>query len=377
LYVTTFNQDLHLKSTVQPFKDLRIDLMAFKTQDHTYQTNFKSIDGSDNIQSYNPVTSGDYSISYFTLATAFSKISGVNNTSPIFEKFEADRIIISQRLGKDNPNSTGLVTGGYADGYSANSQNVVVPAFLAAYTGRSASTSSLSQFPDIPVPNWQITYNGLSHIKPFSDVFESLDITSGYRSSYNVSGYTTLLQYQALNGAVSSRDANNDFLPYYQFSTVTIFEQFVPLIGFNARFKNSMTATLEYRQSRSLSLSVLNSQLAQQNQNVLVFGWGYHAKNFRWPFGWFSGRKQNNDVNFKIDFSLQDNKTLIYQADVAQAQISSGAQNITVRPTIDYVINQRFNLSLFYDSNITRPYTSQTFNTAFTNFGINLKLLLK
>lgn len=377
LYVTTFNQDLHLKSTVQPFKDLRIDLMAFKTQDHTYQTNFKSIDGSDNIQSYNPVTSGDYSISYFTLATAFSKISGVNNTSPIFEKFEADRIIISQRLGKDNPNSTGLVTGGYADGYSANSQNVVVPAFLAAYTGRSASTSSLSQFPDIPVPNWQITYNGLSHIKPFSDVFESLDITSGYRSSYNVSGYTTLLQYQALNGAVSSRDANNDFLPYYQFSTVTIFEQFVPLIGFNARFKNSMTATLEYRQSRSLSLSVLNSQLAQQNQNVLVFGWGYHAKNFRWPFGWFSGRKQNNDVNFKIDFSLQDNKTLIYQADVAQAQISSGAQNITVRPTIDYVINQRFNLSLFYDSNITRPYTSQTFNTAFTNFGINLKLLLQ
>ena len=70
----------------------------------------------------------------FTLATAFSKISGVNNTSPIFEKFETDRLIISQRLGKDNPNSTGLVTGGYADGYSANSQNVVVPAFLAAFS---------------------------------------------------------------------------------------------------------------------------------------------------------------------------------------------------------------------------------------------------
>ncbi|WP_449406738.1 T9SS outer membrane translocon Sov/SprA [Mucilaginibacter frigoritolerans] len=377
LYVRTYNYDLHLKSTVQPFKYLRIDLMAFKTQDHTYQTNFKSIDGSTNIESYNPVTTGDYSVSYFTLATAFSKISGVNNTSPIFEKFMADRVIISQRLGQQNPNSDGLAAGGYADGYSANSQNVVVPAFLAAYTGKSASTSSLNQFPNVPIPNWQITYNGLSHIPFFSNIFESLDVTNGYRSSYNVSGYTTLLQYQATNGAVSSRDANNDFLPYYQFSTVTIFEQFVPLIGFNARFKNSMTATLEYRQSRSLSLSVLNSQLAQQNQNVLVFGWGYHTKSFRWPFGWFSGTKQNNDVNFKIDFSLQDTKTLIYQADVQQAQVSSGAQNITVRPTIDYVINQRFNLSLFYDSNITRPYTSQTFNTAFTNFGINLKLILQ
>ncbi|MDB5140639.1 MAG: cell surface protein SprA [Mucilaginibacter sp.] len=377
LYVTTVNEDLHLKSTIEPIKGLRIELSAFKIQDHTYQTNFKSVDGSNNIQSYNPVTTGDYSISYLTIGTAFSKISGINNTSPTYQKFMDDRLIISQRQGKLNPNSGGLVVGGYADGYSANSQNVVIPAFLAAYTGKNATSSNLSQFPNIPIPNWQLTYNGLSHISFFSDIFDSFDVTHGYRSSYNVGGYTTLLQYQAANGAVSSRDANNDFLPLYQFSSITILEQFVPLVGFNARFKNSMTATLEYRQSRSLNLSVLNSQLAQQNQSVLVFGWGYHSKSFRFPFGWFSATKQNNDVNFKIDFSLQDNKTLIYQADQLAAQVSSGAQNITVRPTVDYVINQRFNLSLFYDSNITRPYTSQTFNTAFTNFGINMKLLLQ
>ncbi len=377
LYVNTFNEELRLKSTIEPIKDLKIQLSAFKTQDHTYQTNFKSIDGSNDIQSYNPVTSGDYAISYMTLATAFSKISGADNTSAAFQKFEDDRTIISQRLGALNPNSSGPPTNGYADGYGPNSQNVLVPAFLAAYSGKNPTSSNLSQFPNIPIPNWQITYNGLSKIPFFSDMFESFDITHGYQSSYNVSGYSTLLQYQATNGAVSSRDANNDFLPLYQFSSVTIFEQFVPLLGVNARFKNAMTASIEYRQSRSLSLSVLNSQLSQENQNVLVLGWGYHDKDFKWPFGWFSGRKQKNDVNFKIDFSLQDTKTLIYQADVAEAQVSSGAQNITVRPSIDYVINQRFNLDLFYDSNITRPYTSQTFNTAFTNFGINLKLLLQ
>ncbi len=376
LYVTTLNEDLHLKSTLEPIKGLRIELSAFKTQDHTYQTNFKSLDGSNDIQSYNPVTTGDYSVSILTIATAFKKAGGVDNSSPTFQKFLSDRIVISQRLGQANPNSVGYTSDGFKDGYGPNSQNVLIPAFLAAYTGRSAQSSSLGQFPSTPIPNWQITYNGLSKIPLFSDVFDSFDVSHGYRSSYNVTGYTSLLQYQAGNGAVSSRDANNDFLPFYQFSSVTIFEQFVPLIGFNARFKNSMTATLEYRQSRSLSLSVLNSQLTQQDQNVLVLGWGYRTKNFRFPFGWFSG-KANNDVNFKLDFSLQDNKTLIYQADVQAAQVSSGAQNITVRPTIDYVINQRFNLSLFYDSNLTRPYTSQTFNTAFTNFGINMKLLLQ
>jgi cell surface protein SprA len=376
LYVTTLNENLSLKSTIEPVKGLRIELSALKTQDHTYQTTFKSLDGSNNVESYNPITTGDYSISYLTLATAFSKINGVDNTSPTFQKFIDDRAIISKRLGAQNPNS-GAPINGYADGYSPNSQNVIVPAFLAAYTGKNPASSNLSQFPSIPIPNWQITYNGLSQFPFFSEFFDSFDIKHGYRSSYNVSGYTSLLQYQVAGGAVSSRDANNDFLPLYQFSSVTIFEQFVPLFGFDARFKNSMTANFEYRQSRSLSLSVLNSQLAQQNEDVIVLGWGYHAKNFVFPFGLFSGTTRKNDVNFKIDFSLRDNKTLIFQADVPAAQVSSGAQNITVRPSVDWVINTRFNLNLFYDSNITRPYTSQTFNTAFTNFGINLKLLLQ
>jgi cell surface protein SprA len=241
-----------------------------------------------------------------------------------------------------------------------------------------AGSVSLNQFPTTPIPNWQITYKGLSKFPLFNELFESLDINHGYRSSFNVNGYTTLLQYQELNGAVASRDINNDFLPFYQFSQVTIFEQFVPLFGLDMRFKNNMTANFEYRKTRSLSLSLLNSQLAQQNEDIAVFGFGYRPKNFRMPFGLFgTSGKQNNDVTFKLDVALRDNKTLIYRADVDAAEISSGAQNITLRPSMDYVINQRFNLNLFYDSNITRPYTSQTFNTAFTQFGINLKLFLQ
>ena len=108
-----------------------------------------------------------------------------------------------------------------------------------------------------------------------------------------------------------------------------------------------MTANLEYRQSRALNLSLSNSQLAQQNENNIVFGLGYKTRNFRFPFGLFNGRTLNNDLTFKVDFSLRENKTLVYQADVPGAQISSGAQNITYRPQIDYVINQLFNLSLF------------------------------
>ena len=377
LYVQSVSEDLHLKASVEPISDLRIQLTAFKTQDHTYQTNFKYLSTRNSFENLAPVTTGDYSISYLSLATAFSKEKGVNNTSAPFQKFLDNRAEISKRLGRSNPNSTALSASGFADGYGPNSQNVLVPAFLAAYTGKDVSNASLSQFPNIPIPNWQITYSGLGRMALFQEFFDSFDIRHGYQSAYTVTGYNTLLQYQETGGAASARDVNNDFLPRYQFSQITILEQFVPLVGIDVRFKNNVTANFEYRQSRALSLSLLNSQLTQQNENVVTFGFGYKTKNFRFPFGMFDNLILKNDLNFKLDFALRDNKTLIYQADVTAAQISSGAQNITYRPSIDYTISDRFILNLFYDSNLTKPFTSQAFNTSFTNFGFNLKLLLQ
>jgi cell surface protein SprA len=376
LYVTTHTEDYHLKATIELFKDFRIELTAFKTQDQTYQSNFKYLGTTNSFTNLSPITSGDYSVSYLSIATAFSKEKGIDNVSAPFEKFLSYRLTISQRLGRQNLNS--VSTGnGYADGYGPNSQNVLVPAFLAAYSGKNPLNSSLSQFPAIPIPNWQLSYNGLSKVPFFSDLFDSFNLRHGYNSSYTVSGYSTLLQYQEANGASSSRDANGDFLPFYQFSAITIMEQFVPLLGVDIRFRNSITTSFEYRQSRILSLSLLNSQLTQQNEQDIVIGFGYKTKDFRFPFGLFNNVILKNDLNFKIDFALRNNKTLIYQADVQAAQVSSGAQNITYRPSIDYALNQRFNMSLFYDSNLTRPFTSQSFNTAFTNFGVNLKLLLQ
>lgn len=377
LYVKTYNQDMHFNSTLEPIPGLRILLTAFRTQDHTYQTSFKFLDQTNSFQNLSPVTTGDYSISYFTLGTAFSKTSGINNTSQVYQNFQSDLSIISQRLGKTNPNSTGAVTNGYADGYGPNSQNVQVPAFLAAYTGKDPSKSSLSQFPEIPIPNWTVSYDGLSKIPIFKDLFESVDLKTAYTSTYNVGGYTTLLQYTEANGDVSSRDVNNDFLPLYQFSQVTIFETFNPLLGIDVRFKNNITANASFIQSRALSLSLLNSQLAQQSEDDIAFGFGYKTKNFRFPFGMFSGLLLKNDLTFNLTFELRNNKVLIYQPGVAAAQISSGAENITYRPSIDYALNKNFSMSLFYDSNITRPYTSQSFNTSFTTFGVNMKLLLQ
>ncbi len=375
LYITTYKEDLNFRGLLEPIRDLRIELTSLRSQSFNYSTNFKFLPSANEFENLSPVTTGDYSISYFSLRTAFSRDNKSNHSSPLFRQFEANRAIISRRLGAQNPNSRGT-SGGYADGYNKNSQDVLIASFLAAFTGKDPNSVSLGRFPKIPIPNWRLTYNGLTKYNFFNEIFTSIDFNHTYRSTYSVNGFNSLVRYQEANGGVSVKDANGNFLPFYQFSQITLFEQFMPLIGIDVRLKNNMTINLEYQKSRALSFSLSNSQLAQQKVDGAVFGMGYRTTRFRFPFGLFKGLKMDNDMNFKLDFALSDRKIVIYRADVVDADVSSGAQNITIRPSVDYVLNQRFTLRLFYDGNITRPYTSQTFNTSFSNFGVNLRFTL-
>ncbi|MES2828199.1 MAG: cell surface protein SprA [Bacteroidota bacterium] len=374
LYINTLREDLSLTSLLEPIRDLSITLTANKNRTLNFSSNFRYESDMQNFQNLSPFTTGDYSVSFITLGTAFSEKSG-STISKLYSQFMANRQIVSQRLGATNPNSNGT-TGGFADGYDKSAQDVLVSAFLAAYTGKDASSIALGKFPKIPLPNWRLNYKGLTRIAYLGDKFSSIDIKHSYRSVYSVNGFNSLIRYQETNGASSIRDVNNNFLPTYQYSQVTIAEQFSPLIGVDTRLKNNMTANFEIGRSRLMGLSLSNSQLAQLSENNMVFGIGYRTNKFRFPFGLFSQLKMENNMDFKLDVALRDNKTVIYRADIAEAEVSSGAKNITLRPTVDYVLNQRFNIRLFYDSNITKPYTSQTFNTSFSNFGFSLRITL-
>ena len=374
LYINTLREDLSLTGVMEPFRDFRITLTANKNRTMNYSTNFRYDNTNQAFRNLSPNTTGDYSISVITIGTAFSEKQG-STISKLFNQFMANRSIISQRLGARNTNSAG-VAGGYADGYNKNAQDVVISAFMAAYTGKDASSVSLNSFPKIPLPNWRLNYGGLARAGFLEENFKSIDIRHAYRSVYSVNGFNTLLRYQENDGYVSSRDDNQNFLPFYQYAQVTIAEQFSPLIGIDTRLKNNLTANFEMGRTRLLGLSLANSQLAQLSENNMVFGIGYRTTKFRFPFGLFKELKMDNNMDFKLDFAIRDNKTVIYRADVLEAEVSSGAKNVTYRPTVDYVLNQRFNIKLFYDANLTKPYTSQTYNTSFSNFGFSLRITL-
>ncbi|SMO62099.1 T9SS outer membrane translocon Sov/SprA [Solitalea koreensis] len=377
-YIKSSKEDLNYRAIVEPIKDFRIELSGTRGFMRNDQSNFRFDDITNTFTDFSPVTTGLFNISTIALNTAFDNESGLNNVSKTFIKFQENRIHIAQRLAKENPNSSGpLDADGYPDGYGKAQQEVIVNAFLSAYLGKDPDKASLKQFPSIPLPNWRITYNGLSRLELLKEIFSSISLNHSYRSLYTIANYNSLLKYmEDALGKVQTRDVSNNFLPKYQVGVFSLSEDFLPLIGLDFRFRNNMTANLEWRKSRLLSYSTNNSQMAQLKDRQIVFGFGYRTTKFKLPFRVGNTTSLNNDLNFKLDFALRGNKTVIYRTDDPVAQIAGGTSTLSLRPSIDYVMNQRLNFKVYFDRNVTKPETSNTYQTSFSNFGVGLRFTL-
>ena len=95
---------------------------------------------------------------------------------PLFNDFESFRSQVKARLDTLNP----------AGEYTLNSQEVVIPAFIAAYTGESPETVGISPFPKLPIPNWSLNYRGLSKLEGLSNIFSTFILSHSDSSRYDV-----------------------------------------------------------------------------------------------------------------------------------------------------------------------------------------------
>ena len=90
----------------------------------------------------------------------------------------------------------------YKFGYGRAQQDVLIPAFLAAYTKKDANSIELANdytkilFKEMPRPNWNVTYDGLAKLPMFSDMFSRFSISHGYQSSLTVNSFKTSNDYE-------------------------------------------------------------------------------------------------------------------------------------------------------------------------------------
>jgi cell surface protein SprA len=387
-------ENFNIKGTFEPFRGFRIELTGTRSYTEFNSEYFHFSDTVPTNGGYyfdNHVVNGGFSISVITLGSAFEKIKADDDyRSASYDKFKLYRQTISHRLHNKKVRQSGQtymssiqqeVEPGYADGFGPTSPQVLIPAFLAAYTGKDPETTSLDDFPGILsiLPNWAVTFDGLPKIDIFGRYLKSATLRHSYKSIYSINSYSTNFLYDEdeIDGFGYVRDAEYNFVPELQMNSVSIREDFNPLFGFDGTWANDLLTRFEYRKSRILALSMANNQLTESHDNELIIGAGYRFNAVPLKIG---EKAYKSDLNLRFDLSVRDNKTIVrYLAETENNendQITMGERVFKIEFTADYLLSPRFNLRFFYDHTLNKPHTSLSFERADTNIGFSLRFTL-
>jgi cell surface protein SprA len=280
---------------------------------------------------------------------------------------------------------------GYYTGYGRYAQDVVIPAFLAAYTGKDPTKISLIRNDNpklnsnpfsslLPKPNWTITYNGLSKLPGLDKIFTNVTIRHGYHSTLSMNSFNTALLFTdpfhtGFPQFIDTTSGVKRFVPYFLVPNVTIEERFDPLIEVDMTFTNQLSTRIEFKKSRTLSLSLVDYQLAENRSTEITFGFNWRKKGMPLIKHFFK-MKLDNDVTFRMDFSLRDDATANSKLDQQTSFGTAGQKVIRIAPSIDYILNKRVSLKLYYEQNKNIPKISNAFPITNTRAGVQVRISL-
>ena len=384
---STASEDLQIKMTIEPFRDIKIDANASWTKS-----------GNNRIQyMYAGMPStrgGSFNMTTISIGSAFERHSSGNNyRSRSFDRFIGNLPIIRDRIeaqyeGAYYPQRSTMAGQPYDPsngGVDMYSSDVLIPAFLAAYTGRDAKKASIDLFPNVLsiLPNWSFTYSGLSKLPFFKKYFKSFNLTHAYKSVYAVGSFNTFNSYmEYMNGRGFIEDVTSgNPIPSTMFniSSVSINESFSPLCGVNMTFLNDVSARLEYRKTRVLTLSTTAVQVVETTSDDITAGASYKINGVK-LFGAQPGTGRNkvsNDLNMNLDFSLRNQNALCRNLREETTQATSGNRAIKLSFSADYTYSRMLTLNFYYDFQSNFPLVStSSYPTSTHDAGMTLKFTL-
>jgi cell surface protein SprA len=386
-YIKKHSSNISGRISAEPIRSLRIDISFLRNYSNIGQEYWRYDSVGHEYKSYSHSETGQFSISYLTWGTAFVKDDPKTYENANFENFKEYLLVIANRLAAQNGNWLSnpiyvkdSITGiSYPDGYTSTQRDVMLYAFLAAYSGKDAATIPLTPFPKFPMPNWRITFNGLTKIDFFNRYFKTITMSHSYRSTYSLSGFNSNILYREdEDGFAYIRDELKvNYLPKYDFNIVVISEQFSPLINLDMTWENSLITKLSWRKTRNLSLSFANNQMTEVTSNELIIGTGYRFKQV--PLSLNLGgntRTFRSDINIKLDLSIRQNKTVLRKLIENVDQISAGQKIISINFSADYQFTRMLTFRAFYDQVINNPFVSNQYPNSNTNAGISLRFTL-
>lgn len=374
-HTITHTQNVNGRVTLEPIKDLQINLTMDRKFNDNDNSFFRYNDTLANPawEYQNRVNKGSLNFTTITWKTSWTKLDSLYLDN-VFNDMRAFRTVVSSQLGQEA--GTSLESNGYYDGFGANQQDVIVGSFLAAYTGR-GTNSFFDVFKAIPLPNWDIRYDGLSKFKFMKDYVQNFTLKHAYRSTVSVSNFQTNLAAFDEFG-VQQRDVSDNLIAANQITNITITEQFAPFLGLDATWiigKNGLITSFEYKRDRSLALNVPNMQITEMRGAEWVIGAGYKFSKVKLPFN-FMGERPESDLNLRFDLSIRNNITVSRNIIEDTNQPTSGQSMYSVKFRADYNIGPNLNVAYYFDRVVNTPVLSNAYPTANTATGISLRFNL-
>ena len=382
-----FNAEVQL----EPIAGLKITLNGNRTDNRTDQIQFMYA---------NPTImyGGSYTKTHIALATAMQTVKAADNYHNVtFDKFLENIPIIAERLQQRYMGTTypvvGFFEGTAMAGNTYNPENgvvntsssdVMIPAFLAAYSGKDASKIDLNPFPGLKaiLPNWRVTYDGLMRIPFFKKMFKSFSLNHAYQCVYNVGSFNSFSDWVTIgNGLGFTQDVlTGGAIPSspYNISSVSLTEKFAPLIGFTATFFNDISLNLQYDDQRTLTLNPSAGQLVEALSRSFTLGGSYKIANFNQVLKLKTKQQNvNNDLTFNLNVKMSSNTALIRKIESNTAQATSGTRTWSVNFTANYVVSKRITMGAYFDYQSNTPLVStSSYPTTNSNYGLTINMSL-
>ena len=384
-YIRRKQETINYRVNAEPFQGFKIDISGQRNYAENYMHYFRFSDQLQEFAVFTPTNGGSFNSTYLMIGTSFAPSESTE--SLLFDNLLANRKVIAERLARENPQWIenvndyvfDSIAGDYFPrGYSSSSMDVLMYSFISAYSGQDPDKIKLNPFSTLPMPNWNISYNGLTNIPAIGKIFKSISITHSYKSNYTINAWASNVYYDE-NNTIQTYENSDLIIPKYDIQQMVLNEQFMPLIGIDIGLQNSMTTNFQIKKSRTLTLCFSNNQLTEVDGREFVLGAGYRIKGLAFnvtPLGGGKPKNIKNDLVLKLDVGYKRDITILRRIDEDNNQISAGQDKINFYLTADYTFSQRLNAQLFFKRDVNIPKVANNFRTSTTYGGITIRFNL-
>lgn len=382
--VYTTSRIVDVRANVQPIKDFNITLTANHTENLRKEYPYSMVGAL-------PRRGGDMQMTTIGLRGIFDRLQAQEGyNSAAFNHFVAQTSVLSREL------ATNLQARGINSPLDEYNPIALLTAFRNVYMGQGNLKGSAIPRVGSMLPNWSISYNGLSRWRLLSKLVRMFSLKHSYRGIFRVNNYDSFVQWRALDkhwGLVPNLSDPNTYRLTWEenLSSVSLSETFFPLLGADVTFKNGLTLSQEWRRSRNLTLNLSSLRLIESQTNEWHIAASYHIVDLSklWKPRRPSRLKASNKggavsqggggrgLTLKFNYNYRSNQSLIRQISQQYTQATSGTTSHNFSLNADYELSRFISLRAYYELTQTKPLVSTTaFPAVDTRYGVALRINL-